>query len=326
MSEEKKLAAMIFEDFECLKGDVDSLIEFHKNTAIKCIQDNNHEGMTNSSERWKSLERYKNKINELLDEYDSIIAEEIEEAYNEKKEEDTNDDFMGMRNFTYTDPIQIKLLDQICDVNKSWREALIIVCEELVKKRPDKFKNFDKMDVFKGRKRVYFSYNPKDLTPNNRQLSNGMYVELNLSANDIAKRCCDVVEQCGYSVDEIKFKVEWKESPQELQNVKTRQYNNSEIKLPPKHASVHIPKVLLESIIDEIINYGNKNKTEFFNPRKISLAMTDEIISQSGYASPYHVVNKLVNYLIDCKLVDKIEKGKYIVKDNKLLSDWIYNL
>lgn len=317
---------MIFEDFECLKGDVDSLIEFHKNIAIKCIQENSHDGMITASENWKSLERYKNKINELLDEYDSIIAESTDECSYKNETEDIDDDFTGLRNFTFTDPIQIKLLGQIYEVNKSWREALIILCEELIKKQTNKFKDFDKNEVFKGRKRVYFSYNAKDLTSNTKKLSNGLYVELNLSANDIAKRCCDVVEQCGYNLDDIKFKVEWKEQSQEIKKIEKKLENKSEIKLPPKHSSVHIPRDLFEAIVNEIINYGNKNNVEFFNPRKISLDMNDLIISQSCYASTYHVVINLVNYLIDCKLVEKIEKGKYTVKNNRLIKDWFDKL
>ena len=324
MSEEKKLATRIFEDFECLIGDVQGFIELHKENVIKCNQVNDFDGIIIATERCKGLERYKNKITEMLEEYDSIISEELDEASDAKGE--TDSDFIGMRNFTYADPLQIKLLGKVYDVKKSWKETLILVCEELIKKRPDKFKGFDKMDIFKGRTRVYFSYNPNELSHDNEQLSNGLYVELNLSANDKAKRCCDVVEQCGYSVNDIKFKVEWKETSQEVKKVEKGLGNSTEIKLPPKHSSVHISKALFEIIIDEIINYGIKNKTDFFNPRKISLAMNDVIISQSGYAVAYHVVNKLVNYLMDCKLVDKIEKGKYIVKDNKLLSDWIYNL
>lgn len=104
------------------------------------------------------------------------------------------------------------------DTHGNWQEVLTIVCEELIKKCPDKFRNFDKNDIFKGRERNYFSYKPEELRKA-RKLSNGLYVETNLSANSIARLCCNILEQCGYNYDDLKFKIEYKRKDRKRQTL-----------------------------------------------------------------------------------------------------------
>lgn len=322
MYNERKLRAMIIDDFECLKTDVDSLIDYYKAEAKRCIDENCREDMHLALDKWESLCRYKQKIEEILDEFDSLFVEQVEEQ--EQSQED--EEFVGLQNFTFAEPLQIKLLNNYYDVNRNWREVLITVCEELIKKHPEKFSTFDKNSVFKGRKRSYFSYNPKELTENNRKLSNGLYVEMNLSANSIARICYNILEQCGYNSDELKFKIEYKQQePEKNYKIKTAG-KDSEIKLPPKYSSVHIAKELFQKIIDEIISSIKDNESGVFNPPKISEKLKDIIVSESDYAVPYHVVNKITNYLVDCKLVEKVSNGKYAIRDLHTLKSWMGNI
>lgn len=323
MSNVRKLRAMIIEDFECLKTDIDSLIDCYKAEAKRYIDENCHEGMLSASDKWESLCRYKQKIEEMLDEFDSIFVEQDEE---EKEQGEEDEDFVGLQNFTYTEPLQIKLFNNYYNVNRNWREVLITVCEGLIKRHPDKFSNFDKNDAFKGRTRVYFSYNPEELTKNNRKLSNGLYVEMNLSANQIARICYNLLEQCGYNPEELKFKIESKEQNSEKNNKLNSVSKDTEIKLSPKYSSVHITKELFQKIIDEIVSSIKDSENSVFNPVKVSDKLKNIIISESVYAVPYHVVNKIINYLIDCKLVEKISNGKYVVKDLQVLKNWVNNI
>ena len=62
----RTLRAMIIDDFECLISDIDSLIDYYKGEAKRYIDENLREGMLIASERWESLSRYKQRIEDVL--------------------------------------------------------------------------------------------------------------------------------------------------------------------------------------------------------------------------------------------------------------------
>lgn len=321
MDNERKLRSMIIEDFECLETDIDSLIDYYKTEAKKYIDQNSWGDIRLASDKCESLNRYKQKIEEILDEFDSLFIEEVDKKEQAKDDEE----FVDIQNFSYTNPLQIKMFNNYYDTHRNWRDVLILVCEELIKRCPEKFKNFDKNDAFKGRKRSYFSYKPEELREP-RKLSNGLYVEMNLSANSIARICCNIIEQCGYNSDELKFKIEDKQQDiDRIYNTKI-ETKNSEVKLPPKYSSIHIAKDLLKKIIEEMILSVKENESRIFNPPMIAEKLKDLIVSESDYAVPYHVVIKITNYLVDCKLVEKISNGKYAIKDLRILKSWMENI
>jgi hypothetical protein len=322
MSDEKKIRTMIIDDFECLKTDIDSLIDFYKTEAKRYIDENYRDGILLAFDKMDSLLRYKQKIEEMLDELDSIFAEQTVDEQEQNKEDE---DFVEIQNFTYAEPLQIKLFNNYYDVNRNWRKVLVTVCEELIKKHPEKFITFDKNPAFKGRTRSYFSYNPEDLIES-RKLTNGLYVEMNLSANRIAHICYNLLEQCNYNPEELKFKIEYEEQDADRNNKSKDISKDSEIKLSPKYSSVHISKELFQEIINEIISNITGNETAVFNPVRVSEKLKDIITSKSIYTIPYHVVNKIINYLVDCKLIEKYSKGKYTVKDVNLLKNWLNNV
>lgn len=328
---EKKIMSMIFEDIECLKYDLDSLIDFYKEQAKKLLDESKFNEPKVVIDRCNDLVRFKQKIDEMTDELDSIIVEE-KDVNAEDNFEENDDEFEEIRNFAFTNPLQIKLFNKIYDVKGNWRDVLIMVCEELIRRQPDKVKEFDRNEIFRGRTRVYFSYDPAQLTRQHRKLSNGLYVELNMDNNDIVKRCRDAVEQCGYNPEDIMFKVEWKKELQQTGNKdKTLEIENinDEIKLSRQYGSVHITKELFTTIIEEILNYQDKNKTNYINPVKIKEELNEVIITKSTYSISYHVVTNIFKYLLDCKLIDNFpntKRGKYIIKDEKLLKNWVESI
>ena len=314
----RTLRAMIIDDFECLISDIDSLIDYYKGEAKRYIDENLREGMLIASERWESLSRYKQRIEDVLDDFNSLFAEDVEK--NDQNMEDEG--FIDGQNFSYMDPLQIKIFNNYYQVNRKWREVLIIVCEELIKRCPDILKNFDKNDAFKGRKRRYFSYIPEELREA-RKLSNGLYVDVNLSANSIVRMCYNIIEQRGYNSNVLRFKVEPRQQGTDVNNNTTIEANNSIIKLPPKYSSVRIPKEVFKTIVEEMILSVKENEKGVFNPSIISEKLKDVIISMTDYAVPYYVVNKITNYLVDHKLVEKISNGKYGIRNLETLKSWM---
>jgi hypothetical protein len=176
---------------------------------------------------------------------------------------------------------------------------------------------------------IYLSYDVNRLTKNNRKLSNGLYVELNLSANDIVKRCRDILKQCGYNPDEIKFKVEWdNESYQKETDIPVIKKSDSEIKLSNKYASIHVTKELFRTVVNDIIDFENIYSMNYINPVKIKERLKEKIVSDSNYSSPYHVIINIFKYLLDCKLIENMpntKKGKYLLKDKNVLQNWLEN-
>lgn len=331
MSGENKILTMIFEDIECFKEDIDSLKRSYKEQAKNLIDEEKYNDSKNFTDRCKDLDRFKIKIEEMTEELDSIIDEEMDLKCEDNNFEN-NDDFIEIRNFTFTAPIQIKLFDKILDIKGNWRDVLVMVCEEMIKRNPDKVKEFDINESFKGRTRDYFSYDSNKLTKQHRKLSNGLYVELNMDNNDIVKRCRQALEQCGYNPEEIKFKVERRKEEKQDENCKESieiEKNNDEMKLSRKYSSIHIKKDLFISIVNEILSFQKNNNTNYISPVKIKEKMNTTIIENTNYSMSYHVVSNIFKYLIDCKLIDNFpntKKGKYIIKDENLLKQWADNI
>lgn len=331
MSEEKKMLTMIFEDIECLKEDINSLKGSYKEQAKKLIDEDKYNESRNFTDRCKDLDRFKIKIEQMTEELDSIIDEEMD-LKGEENISENEDEFIEIRNFTFTNPIQMKLFDKVYDIKGNWRDVLVMVCEELLKKNPEKVNDFDTNEAFKGRTRVYFSYDPNKLTTQHRKLSNGLYVELNMDNNDMVKRCRDVLKQCGYNPEQIKFKVERKNQEKQDQNDKEDieiEKSNEELKLSQKYGGIHIKKELFDNIINEILIFQKDNNTNYISPVKIKEKMNNTIIENTNYSMSYHVVCNIFKYLLDCKLIDNFpntKKGKYVITDENLLKQWADNV
>ena len=101
-------------------------------------------------------------------------------------------------------PKRIQLFDIIFEV-EHWNQILLYVCEEMINRKPEIANNFDKNKMLNSDRRIYFSYDKKDIEIGRKQLSNKMYVCTNFSAEQILSVCCKVLSVCGYSADSLKL-------------------------------------------------------------------------------------------------------------------------
>lgn len=84
------------------------------------------------------------------------------------------------------------------------RDIFLKVCEIAASKHPDKHNAFFEI---RGRKRIYFSTNPNDLSSNDYRKINGtkIYAELNENASTLKKRSEQVIAK--FNMDLSTFKI-----------------------------------------------------------------------------------------------------------------------
>lgn len=124
-----------------------------------------------------------------------VAKKEVEEP---KTKEDTK---------LYQTPIKMTLLGKDFEINKNWREVYINTLEEMIAKHPKIVKGFAKSPDMQGRTMIYFTMDSEVPMISKHQLSNGMYVNLNLSSTAILNNCYKVLEKCGVSKEELSVEV-----------------------------------------------------------------------------------------------------------------------
>lgn len=85
---------------------------------------------------------------------------------------------------------------------RSWKDLLMAMCDILIKTHSTEF---EKVLNIRGRKRPYFTRNSNELRIPQEVNETGVFVETNLSANNIVKICLDMISIFGYSEDELKI-------------------------------------------------------------------------------------------------------------------------
>jgi hypothetical protein len=86
-----------------------------------------------------------------------------------------------------------------------WSDMLVRVCEILILKNPYTVAQFDKYSDLNPMGNCYFSYNQGEITGNAKKLSNGLWVEMNRTPDDIVMLCKKVLELCGYPRSELEI-------------------------------------------------------------------------------------------------------------------------
>ncbi|MCL1903330.1 MAG: hypothetical protein FWF94_02805 [Oscillospiraceae bacterium] len=91
---------------------------------------------------------------------------------------------------------------------RDWSDMLVKVCEILILKNPYTVAQFDKYHDLNPSGNIYFSYNRTDIKDSPRKLSNGLWIELTRTNDDVVMLCKKLLELCGYprSDIEIEFK------------------------------------------------------------------------------------------------------------------------
>jgi predicted type IV restriction endonuclease len=82
----------------------------------------------------------------------------------------------------------------------SWKDMLVQLCNIMLDTHRLRF---NQVLVLRGRKRPYFSKNPNDLRTPKKILGTDIYVEVNLSANNIVRLSKDILSLFGYRGDDL---------------------------------------------------------------------------------------------------------------------------
>lgn len=103
-------------------------------------------------------------------------------------------------------PVAFIVFGRRVDV-RDWSDMLVKVCEILILKNPYTVAQFDKYNDLNPAGNCCFSYNRGDIRGTARKLSNGLWIELSRSHDDIVMLCKKLLELCGYprSGIEIEF-------------------------------------------------------------------------------------------------------------------------
>lgn len=172
--------------------------------------------ITNSEE----LNSFNKKIQELIEEIDSIIDEKnIEEeisdrneSINEKEIPNYNDYLVDSEiehnlyeDLTHKRPSAIKIENTKIDI-KDWKGALIQTSNYLAKKNPELIRTFADNPIMNGKKVIYFSRVKLPTMRAAREIKNvNMYIETNLSANGIRNLLIKMLNKYNIKLSDYKI-------------------------------------------------------------------------------------------------------------------------
>ncbi len=100
-------------------------------------------------------------------------------------------------------PKKAQLLNESFEV-KSWKDLLIKVAEKLMSQNPGAFNNLPDSEIMMGKKSPYLTKN-KSLLRNPHQLSNGLFIEANLSSDGIIQVINSLLKGRGYKETDLKI-------------------------------------------------------------------------------------------------------------------------
>jgi predicted type IV restriction endonuclease len=100
-------------------------------------------------------------------------------------------------------PEQVILFGKTFKV-KTWRDVLINVAESLIKHSPAAFNELADSEMMRGETRIYLTKS-KNLIRAAQQLSNGLFIDVGLSANSIVRLSKKILKGCGYKETDIEI-------------------------------------------------------------------------------------------------------------------------
>jgi hypothetical protein len=107
------------------------------------------------------------------------------------------------KGFTGKTPEKVILFGNAFKV-KTWVDVLINTAETLIKLAPEAFNKLPDSEIIKGATRFYLSKN-KNTIRTAHQLSNGLFIERCLSANDIVRVINMMLRGSGYKETDIEI-------------------------------------------------------------------------------------------------------------------------
>lgn len=315
---------IVKEDFNWLKEDIHQHLTILKEVMIDLINIGNMEAIDEYKEKHQDLIKILEKVDELRNEYISIIKGEEQNQIVHGMKYDYLEDWTG----TY--PEEFILFGQSYSV-RYWRDILLILMEELYKKDKEIVVDIVRNDDLKERTRIPFTYEHNKINKKYYKMTSyGLYVLVNDNANTIYNRCIKVLEFAGFKEEELKVRLsETVESEHEqVANIDNNCLDKDMVKLAKKYASISVDKPLFKTLVNSILNRKAEYGTDFVEPRKIAERYERIILKDTKYTIAYHVVINIIKYLVDIHFLGNYKdtkKGKYVVVDDVSLKTWIDN-
>lgn len=101
-------------------------------------------------------------------------------------------------------PVELNLFGENYKVN-SYEDLFFKMCQILLLKEPYLFSELDKNTFFNNESRTTFSYDKDNILFIGKKLSNGMWVEINLSPEEVVDAVYKLLEICGYKDEDIEI-------------------------------------------------------------------------------------------------------------------------
>lgn len=312
---------VINEDFNWIIEDITQYNSIFKDKMMEYFKNDQFDEADEIRPKYEDIKKIIEKVESVRLEYISL--------YNEEVDDESNNDFIVMQDWTDISPKEVQLFEKRYFV-KSWREIFILLLEELIVINPDFIKNIEALDEFRGRTRLVFSYDDTLIDKKlYKKLTNGLYVLVNNNANTIVSLCKRVLTASGNKEEDIKIiSIQDNENHTSKGELKLETDESGLIKLPRNYASISIDKEIFKQIIYSILDRKNVYGTDYISPRKIKEEFDSLIATKTKYTTSYHVVINIIKYLMDFRFIDNYpgtKKGKYVVIDDSSLKLWVDN-
>lgn len=154
----------------------------------------------------------------IEDDEDDVSSSLITDKVNyEKYRVDENIAYNIYTDFTYTKPAAFTFNGKKYYVRK-WQYLFVNTCELLVDLDSDKFASFINDETMQGRTRLYFSLDEKSIRKPKKIKNTNVYVETNLSANNIRNIIVNMLEKYGISKSQFQIYLSKDLSPLHSEN------------------------------------------------------------------------------------------------------------
>lgn len=330
-----EIVKQIIADFSNIKGSFSKLSNYFnelRKDDEHLTLDESEELSTYCFKKMKDIKVFESDVELLWDRFINMVQEEDlnevdkEEAnyldntnYSSNNQSNINDD---LQSYSFTNPYKITLLNVDYEV-RNWTDVLLSVCEALIKVYPEQVSVFDKNPLLRGRSRQYFSYEKGLLTDHAKELSNGLFVETNFSADDIVRHCKQILSICGLASSDISFYVNKRPKVEQLEF--THDGNISEVKFPSTYGSITVSEELLKLIFSTLLEYCNKELL-YIDYSDLKDELYETIQSLSSYSRPEHVLQNVLRFLLDWDIIafyEGAKRKKYVIKDKSILDEII---
>jgi len=203
----------ISESLELLADTIEDLRTSVNKEFSKLAEKGEYEKIPEFTEYAKEIKAIQDKIDSLVENLETGDSIEVveEKEYTAKVlpnyEEYQVDNLIEhnlYEDFTHKRPFSFKLLNRAYNV-KTWKDMLLIFCEELYDKDKSKFESMILKPNMQGKRRKYFSKNPDELREKSRLKMNNsdIWIETNLSGNSIRNFIIKILKEYNLKITDV---------------------------------------------------------------------------------------------------------------------------